>query len=189
MPTPNAADRTTLRQPTTVFVGGSRRVSHLSAEARDRLTNIVAGGFAIIVGDAAGADEAFQRHLAAVAYDQVTVFCSGSRCRHNLAAWPTRRVEAPSSAKGFQFYAAKDRAMAREADFGLMLWDGKSPGTILNVLRLIGAGKKAVLLTVPETRTTTFKTVADWQAFLAACDAALRSALQERATPDEWDLR
>jgi hypothetical protein len=26
---------------------------------------------------------------------------------------------------------------AREADFGLMIWDGKSAGTILNILRLL----------------------------------------------------
>lgn len=172
----------------TVFVGGSRRVSRLSAEAKERLNNVVGSGFNVIVGDANGADKAVQKHLMDSAYDKVTVFCSGSRCRNNLGNWPTRNIEAPKSAKGFQFYATKDREMAREADFGLMLWDGKSAGTVLNVLRLIGAGKKAVLLNTKEKSTTTFKAAADWEAFLARCDGTLRADLRDRATSDEWHL-
>lgn len=173
---------------TTVFVGGSRRVSRLSAEAKERLNNVVGSGFNVIVGDANGADKAVQKHLADSAYEKVTVFCSGGRCRNNLGNWPTRNIEAPISAKGFQFYAAKDREMAREADFGLMLWDGKSAGTVLNVLRLIGAGNKVVLLNTKEKRTTTFETAADWEAFLSRCDGALKNDLRLRATPDEWRL-
>ncbi len=171
-----------------VFVGGSRRVSRLSAEAKERLNNVVGSGFDVIVGDANGADKALQKHLMDSAYEKVTVFCSGSRCRNNLGNWSTRNVDPPKSAKGFQFYAAKDREMAREADFGLMLWDGKSAGTVLNVLRLIGAGKKAVLLNTKEKSTTTFKAAADWELFLSRCDAALKNDLRDRATPDEWRL-
>jgi adenine-specific DNA-methyltransferase len=172
----------------TVFVGGSRRVSRLPAEAKERLNNVVGSGFNVIVGDANGADKAVQKHLMDAAYDKVMVFCSGRQCRNNLGNWPTRNVEAPKSAKGFQFYAAKDREMAREADFGLMLWDGKSAGTVLNVLRLIGAGKKAVLLNTKEKSTTTFKAATDWETFLARCDGALKTDLRERATADEWSL-
>ena len=40
--------------------------------------------------------------------------------------------------------------MAREADYGLMIWDGKSAGTICNILRLINVGRKAVLINVPD---------------------------------------
>ncbi len=76
--------------------------------------------------------------------------------------------------------------MARTADFGLMIWDGKSPGTVLNVLRLIQAGKKAVLLKAKEKEATTFKAVADLKAFLIHCDVGQESDLRKRATPDEW---
>lgn len=173
---------------TIVFVGGSRHVPRLPDNARERLNTIIGNGFDVVVGDAAGADKAVQKHLCDAAYGKVTVFCSAGRCRNNLGGWPVRAVPAPASAKGFRFYAAKDREMAREADFGLMIWDGASPGTVLNVLRLLGAGKKAVLLTVPDSRTTTFKTAADWTAFLARCDDGLRRGLRDRATPDEWAL-
>jgi hypothetical protein len=109
----------------TIFVGGSRRISHLPAQAKDRLNNVVGSGFHVLVGDANGADKAVQKHLLQSAYRKVTVFCSGDRCRNNLANWPTRTIQAPEEAKGFQFYALKDREMAREADFGLMIWDGE----------------------------------------------------------------
>src|SRR3954469_16000963 len=86
----------------------------------------------------------------------------------------------------YQFYAAKDREMAREADFGLMIWDGKSAGTTLNVLRLVRAGKIAVLFNVPEKKVFNFKVAADWGTFLDGCSLELRNNLRERATPEEW---
>ena len=169
-----------------VFIGGSRHVSRLSAEAKARLNNIIGNGFPIVVGDAAGADKAVQKHLMDASYPHVTVFCSGDRARNNLGAWETCAVAIPKHVKGFQFYAVKDREMAKLADFGLMIWDGESPGTALNVLRLVRAGKKAVLLNVPEKQAVTFKTNRDWSEFLSRCDPGLVEALRARATPEEW---
>ena len=42
----------------TVFIGGSRHVSRLPAQAKERLNNIIGSGFRVVVGDAAGADKA-----------------------------------------------------------------------------------------------------------------------------------
>jgi len=170
----------------TVFVGGSRHVTRLTPEVKERLDNIVGSGFLVIVGDAAGADKAVQKHLVDVSYPHVIVFCSGDHPRNNLGTWKTHKVSTPMAQKGFQFFAAKDREMAKEADFGLMIWDGKSPGTALNVLRLVRAGKKAVLLKVQDKQTVTFKSLSDWDRFLAACDEGLVEDLRSRATPEEW---
>jgi probable addiction module antidote protein len=170
----------------TVFVGGSRHVTRLTPQVEERLDNIVGSGFQVVVGDAAGADKAVQKFLVDASYPHVTVFCSGERPRNNLGTWKTHKVSTLKTAKGFQFYAAKDREMAREADFGLMIWDGKSPGTALNVLRLVRAGKKAVLVKVPDKQTVTFKSLGDWDRFLAACDDKLVEDLHSRATPEEW---
>jgi probable addiction module antidote protein len=170
----------------TVFIGGSRHVSRLPSEVKKRLDNVVASGHQVIVGDANGADKAVQRHLMDAHYDKVIVFCSGHTPRNNLGAWQIHCVDAPKSAKGFQFYAAKDREMARKADFGLMIWDGKSPGTVLNVLRLVRAGKIAVLFNIPDKAAINIKSTDQWETFLAQCSAQLRADLQERATPEEW---
>lgn len=171
----------------TVFIGGSRHVSRLSAQVEDRLNNVIKSGHRVIVGDANGIDKAVQRHLSAVGYDNVTVFCSGDQPRNNLGHWRTHNVIPPKSAKGFQFYAAKDREMAREADFGLMIWDTKSAGTVLNILRLVRAGKIAVLINVPDKSTINIKSRAQWNEFLVRCPPKLIADLRARATADEWE--
>jgi probable addiction module antidote protein len=169
-----------------VFIGGSRHVSKLPAAALERLDNVVENHLPVLVGDANGADKAVQKHLADKAYEQVTVFCTGPDCRNNLGAWTTRNIDAPKGASGFQFYAAKDREMAREAEFGLMIWDGESPGTALNVLRLVRAGKKALLINVPAKTQDLFKSAADWDNFLAQSAPSLRADIRKRATAEEW---
>src|SRR5437879_2302093 len=110
----------------TVFIGGSRHISRLSNQVKERLHNITDSGAHVIVGDANGADKAVQRFLQEISYEKVTIFCSGDICRNNLGGWLTRNVKVPNDTKGFAFYAAKDREMAHQADFGLMVWDGKS---------------------------------------------------------------
>jgi adenine-specific DNA-methyltransferase len=172
-----------------VFIGGSRAVTRLSDEVKERLDRIVHNGFPVVVGDAAGADKAVQKHLLDAGCTSVTVFCSGDRPRNNLGGWATHAVEAPGGARGFQFHALKDREMARRADFGLMIWDGQSPGTALNVLRLVRAGKKAVMFNVPERRASTFRSLDDWGAFLERCDRQFLEKLRARATPEEWSSR
>src|SRR5262249_37357409 len=104
----------------------------------------------------------------------------------NLGQWQTRYIQPPMNARGFDFYAVKDREMAREADFGLMIWDGKSFGTLLNILRLVRGGKKALLLNVPEKEATTFKTTNAWQHFVAHLSLVFQEDLLKRATLDEW---
>jgi probable addiction module antidote protein len=170
----------------TIFIGGSRHVSRLPAEVKDRLKNVIDKRHKIIVGDANGADRAVQKYLADSAYDNVTVFCSGDTYRNNVGQWQTHYVNPSKNVKGFQFYAAKDRKMAQEADFGLMIWDGKSSGTILNVLRLIRSGKFAVLINVAEKLTINIKSAEQWEEFLSRCSPGLRADLRERSTPDEW---
>jgi probable addiction module antidote protein len=169
-----------------IFIGGSRHVSRLPAEVKKRLDNVVASGHQVIVGDANGADKAVQKHFLDKHYNKVTVFCSGDKPRNNLGTWHTHHVDAPKSAKGFHFYAVKDREMAREADFGLMIWDGKSPGTVLNVLRLALVGKIAVLFNIPEKDVVNIKTVDHWKTFISGCSRELQMDVKERATPEEW---
>jgi adenine-specific DNA-methyltransferase len=138
-----------------------------------------------LVGDANGADKATQKYLYDHKYKNVNIFCSGEKCRNNLSEWKTHSINVPRNIKGFQFYAAKDREMALHADYGLMIWDGKSVGTILNILRLMQAGKKSVLINVPEKRTVTFRNMSDWKNFLTKCSVDLIKDLSTRVTAQE----
>lgn len=171
-----------------IFIGGSRHVSHLPAEIQQRLNNVINCGHRVIVGDANGVDKAVQKYLHDALYENVTVFCSGASSRNNLGRWQTRNIDAPKSSKGFQFYAVKDREMAREANFGLMIWDGKSLGTLLNILRLVCGKKIAVLFNVPEKRAINIKTISDWHGFISHLSNEMLQKLRARATPEERQL-
>jgi len=146
---------------TTVFIAGSRQISRLPPEVRQRIDTMIEKGFQILVGDANGADKAVQRHLVAKAYPAVLVHCMENHCRNNLGHWPTREVVAPPGARGFDYFSAKDRVMAEAAGYGLMLWDGKSKGTINNVVNLSRRGKVVVVYVAPTKSFQTVRSFAD----------------------------
>ncbi len=170
---------------TKVFIGGSRRVSRLGAAIRARLDKIIEKGLPVIVGDANGVDKAVQQYLFSKHYENVEVFCSGSACRNNVGHWHTQLIDTDMHDRGRQFYAAKDRAMAREATYGLMVWDGKSTGTLLNVLRLLWQDKKVVVYNVPERRFSELKSYEQWHSFIAAYSAGLRSETEQKAALED----
>lgn len=154
-----------------VFIAGSRKISRLPAEVRTRLDTMIEKGFEILVGDANGADKAVQRYLADKAYPNVLVHCMKDHCRNNVGKWPTRQLVAPSGAKGFEYYSVKDRAMAETAEYGLMLWDGKSKGTVNNVVNLSRDRKPVVVYVAPIREFRTIKTLEDLTGLLALGDS------------------
>jgi len=100
----------------------------------------------ILIGDANGVDKAVQEYLDKKHYRQVRVFCMEGKPRNNVGQWETESVEAnDKTRKDFAYFSAKDRAMAREANYGLMLWDGESRGTFENVVDLIRQEKPVVV--------------------------------------------
>lgn len=155
----------------TIFVAGSRQISRLPAEVKTRLDTMIEKGFQILVGDANGADKAVQQYFAEKAYPNVLVHCMKDHCRNNVGNWPTRHVEAPRGAKGFDYYSLKDRAMAEAAEYGLMLWDGKSKGTVNNVVNLSRDHKPVVVYIAPSRQFRTIKTFDDLKALLAQGDS------------------
>lgn len=127
-------------------------------------------GFQVLVGDANGADKAVQQYLADKEYPNVIVHCMEDHCRNNVGHWPTRQVVAPRGARGFAFYSVKDQAMADAAEYGLMLWDGKSKGTINNVLSLSRRNKLVVVYVAPAKNFQTVRSVEDLRELLAKGD-------------------
>ena len=162
---------------TTVFIGGSRAVSKLNAPIRQRLDDLISRGCHIFVGDANGADKAVQQHLAARAYRNVIVFCMET-CRNNIGDWETRVVRSAAKKRDFAYYAKKDVVMAQEAKCGVMLWDGKSKGTLHNVLNLVGASKKVLVYFAPEQQFFKLSSDADLQTLLARCNQRQIERLQ-----------
>ena len=166
-----------------VFIGGSRRVTRLPSMARRRIDRMIAQKLPIVIGDANGADKAVQAYLADRRYGGVEVFCVRGNCRNNLGGWKVGEVAAPHSRRDFAFYASKDEEMAKDADVGFMIWDGKSFGTLANAFRLIDQGKKVVVVSSEETSVTTIRSQGDWTRFVSDCAPDLRERLATIAQP------
>ena len=156
----------------TVFLSGSRGISRLDAAVRGRLRRIVERGLRVVVGDAQGADSAMQSYLHTQGYGKVVVYCVGSRCRNNVGSWPIHSVLADPAHRGRAPYTLRDKAMAAVADYGLVLWDGKSKGSFSNILELLKHGKSTVVYLAPHKQCITIKTSEDAKALLQSCTPA-----------------
>jgi hypothetical protein len=104
----------------------------------------------VLIGDANGADKIIQKYFVNKGYDNVIVFCSGKYCRNNLGNWPTKHITPNHNRRDFAYYAAKDLEMAKKASYGFMIWDGKSKGTLNNVLNLLQQHKKVLVYFSPD---------------------------------------
>ncbi len=152
-----------------VFVAGSRNLSRLNPAVTAKMEELMSRNAQFLVGDANGADKAVQGFLARSGYQAVVVYHVGA-CRNNVGSWPTKQVETANTKKSFAFYAAKDSAMAQEADCGFMLWDGESKGTLNNIEVLVGMGKKTLVYFSPERSFFTLASAQDLEELLSRCD-------------------
>ena len=132
-----------------VFFGGSRSLSALDSAVRTRLRNVIAQGHAVLIGDANGVDRAVQSFFADQGYRKVVVYCMEGECRNNVGNWPIEAVSSGGRKKDFAYFALKDARMSHEAEYGFMIWDGKSKGTLNNVLTLTEQGKPVLVYRSP----------------------------------------
>jgi hypothetical protein len=165
---------------TCVVFGGSRHISKLSDEVRVRIDRIVQQQFQVVVGDANGADKAVQKDLADRAYKNVEVFCSGTSPRNNVGRWPCRHITTKAKPGTFEFYAAKDQAMAKDATVGFMLWDGESVGTMLNVWRLMQQQKTSLVYVQSQKKFFEIRGQEDWRELLGLAAVDARAAIEKR---------
>ncbi|MER9544515.1 hypothetical protein NKI72_20925 [Mesorhizobium sp. M0437] len=168
-----------------ILIGGSREIFELPEPAIARIGAIVAAEHGVLIGDASGADAEAQGLLAGYGYEHVGVFHAGKEPRNNLGDWAAYHVPSPEGAHGYWFHAAKDREMARRADFGMMIWDGASPGTAVNVLRLAIANKPCVIYDLARGSMATTYNVEDCCAMLRHAGSDIRRQAEACMTPDE----
>lgn len=154
---------------TTVFLSGSRKISRINDSIRQRIDNIIEKNFNIVIGDANGADKAMQTYLAEIGYPHVTVYYVGEKSRNNVGNWQSKNVAVSGNLTGRDFYTVKDKEMARRADFGLVLWDGQSAGSMANILEMTKFGKKVAVYFTPDKAFYTLSCDADAQQFIGRC--------------------
>ncbi|HHO2170238.1 hypothetical protein [Aeromonas hydrophila] len=128
---------------TKVFVSGSMQIKKLDENVMFRLDHIVDSGYEVIVGDADGVDTSIQEFFLSHQYPKVTVYCTGGQPRNNVGRWPVKNIQSDATPGTRAFFTAKDLAMANDCDFGLMIWDTKSTGTLSNAIELLDLDKKS----------------------------------------------
>lgn len=130
---------------TTVFIAGSRNIKNLDLQVLERIQNLLAPDYKVVVGDASGADTSIQSYLFEHGAKNAVVYCSGAKPRNNVGNWPICRIASKLAPGTRAFFTAKDVQMAEAADYGLMIWDAKSTGTLSNVIELLKRKKKTVV--------------------------------------------
>jgi hypothetical protein len=125
-----------------VFVSGSISISKLPISAIKKIDNIINRNFTVLIGDAKGIDLQVQKYLFKKMYDNVIVYFAGSEIRNNVGNWKTKEINNNSNKKGRELYTLKDIEMAKDADYGLMIWDGLSPGTLNNIKEMKSRNKR-----------------------------------------------
>ena len=138
-----------------IFMGGSKRVNTLDNNIKEKLQEIIKNKYDVLIGDCSGVDTAVQRFFCDNNYRNVTVYVSGNACRNNVGNFKVQYIE--TNKKGFEFYHQKDVAMAKDADCGFMIWDGKSRGTLHNMIDLALQNKPCEIYFTESKRTKCIK--------------------------------
>ena len=130
-----------------VFIAGPLKIRTLDENIEERLDNIIRNKIEVLVGDANGIDTAVQEYLNLKKYSNVTVYCINNP-GNNIGNWKILSIPCEGTVS-FSEYIKKDIAMAHDTDFGFMIWNGKSNGTLNNTLNLLEQGKKTRLYLKP----------------------------------------
>lgn len=158
-----------------IFIAGARSITTIPAPVQQRMMNICRSGYEVLVGDCYGVDASVQTFYSKLGYKNVVVYAGNGKARNNIGHWYVQNVPIPTYLRGFDFYKQKDVTMANEADYGLMIWDGKSRGTLNNIINLIAQNKKVlVYLATPDTMAV-IKDVDDLNTLIECCPAKTRA--------------
>lgn len=137
-----------------VFVSGSISIKDIPSKIIQSIETIESKNFTVLVGDAPGVDALVQDKLARDGYKNVLVYTVCKKPRNCLSDhFHIVNVPVDHGIKSQRKrQEEKDRCMTEAADYGLVLWNGKSRGSFNNIIRCIQLGKTAKVYLAPEDR-------------------------------------
>ncbi len=121
------------------------RIKNIDNKVKERIDNIINSDFPILLGDANGVDTSIQELVNSKGYRKVTIYCSGKYVRNNIGRWEIKKIISNYKENTRLFFTEKDIQMAEDCDYGLMVWDLKSTGTLSNVYELLIRNKKSLV--------------------------------------------
>lgn len=172
-----------------IFIAGPRVMRSVNDRVADRINSMIEKDYTILVGDANGIDKAIQSYLLKRKYENVKVYASNGRARNNLGKWTVEKVEVPKNIKGFEFYAAKDLKMAEDSDYGFMIWNGKSKGTLNNSINLLLMNKKLIIFFAPEKVLYNIDSLKGLENFVKKCDLTTQSLFMDLLKSKDTQLK
>ena len=125
----------------TIFLGGSKIINYLLPAIDEKIIEFMNLGHNIIIGDCMGADLQMQKVLEENNFKKVVVYYSGDRPRFNLGNWKTKQVSSNKYLSDYERQKLKDNQMAIDCDFGYMLLNGQTKGTMANINELLEQNK------------------------------------------------
>ncbi|MDO4538042.1 MAG: hypothetical protein Q4B54_07755, partial [Coriobacteriales bacterium] len=163
-----------------VFISGSRSQAEIPQVVQHSLDAIVEQSLGILIGDSdKGVDREIIDFLRVPLYQNVTIFTVRDQPRVKAeAAWRVRKIEADGSLRPQARQMEKDRAMANEADWGMVVFDPLrknrygslqvSSGSLRNTVQMLLQGKavKFFFLYEGELRVKHLKTLEDLESLI-----------------------
>lgn len=150
-----------------VFISGSMSIQNLDLHVTDRVHNILESNYLILVGDADGVDTSIQKVLKSKRTSNVVIYCAGEQPRNNVGDWLVERVATMERPGTREFFTAKDLKMAEACDYGFMIWDTKSTGTLGNIIELLKRGKYSLVYINKKKTFQKIKSVGDFEDLLS----------------------
>ena len=149
------------------IIAGPRRITTIAPCVVSYLDELCQKHADILLGDANGIDKAVQKYLCSVHYKNVTVYATEGVARNNLGNWKIRNIEVNKKAKDFQYYAAKDLQMVKDADCGFLVWNGDSKGTLNSAFNLVYQKKPVSIYFTLEAHVIEVTSIPDLQKIVA----------------------
>lgn len=163
-----------------VFISGSMRIKHLDNGVLNRINKIVNSNFQVIVGDANGVDSSIQEYLNTMRSKSVVVYCTGEQPRNNIGRWLVKKVRANTAPGTRAYYTAKDIKMADDCDYGLMVWDAKSTGTLSNAIELLKRKKISLVYINKLKEFLKIKSVSDLEKLISYMSEAAKTKAEAK---------
>lgn len=126
-----------------VFISGSISIKKLNTEVVFSLEKIMRNELQVLVGDAKGVDSIIQNYFNKHGYYNVVVYSIEGYPRYIASKeFEFKKINVPSCIVGArQMQSQKDIVMTDDADFSLIIWDGKSKGSYANIIRSLKQDK------------------------------------------------
>ena len=135
-----------------VFISGSRHIKKLDKLVINSLNKIISQNIQVLVGDADGVDRLVQEYLSKQNYFNVIVYTIFENPRNIVSKKFKVKSINVENISGRKAQEKKDEAMTRDSDYSFVIWNGKSKGSLNNILRALEYNKKLKVYYTKEKR-------------------------------------